>query len=160
MISERQDFDEKESKEIYNLLFQNRLFEYLNLTFAWIFATFVVSKYLRKLELTNFILKILIAKSFMLIYYLYSQELDVCSTMDVLFGHLTIAQQIYYTQFWFSFLFGLAIGHYNSFIDAQRDRALQKVNQALGALQARKELSPAEEKLRVNIQSYQVYLNN
>lgn len=157
---ERQDLDEKEAKEIYSHLFQNKLFEYLNLTFAWIFGAFLVSKYLKRLELTNFVLKVIIAKSFLLIYYLYSQSLDTCSLFDDVFGYLTIAQQIYYVECWFAFIFGLLIGFYNFYSESVKQKALQKISQALDVLKTQKEKSESENKLMENIQNYYHYLCN
>jgi hypothetical protein len=157
---ERQDLDEKEAKEIYSHLFQNKLFEYLNLTFAWIFVAFLISKYLKRLELTNFVLKVIIAKSFLLIYYLYSQGLDTCSLLDDVFGHLTIAQQIYYVECWFAFIFGMMLGFYNSYSEGVRQKALGKISQALEVLKGQKEKSESEGKLMENIQNYYHYLSN
>jgi hypothetical protein len=159
-IYERQDFDEKESKEVHNFLFQNKLFEYLNLTFAWIFVTFLVSKYLNKLQLTNFILKILIAKTFLIVYYLYSQSEDTCSFLDDLFVHLTIYQQIYYSEFWFSFAFGLAIGHFNQYIDDSKQKSLGKLSQTSEVLTSLNDKTDSETKLLEKIQNYYQYLNN
>jgi len=157
---ERQDLDEKEAKELYSHLFQNRLFEYLNLTFAWIFGAFLISKYLRRLELTNFVLKVIIAKSFLLIYYIYSQSIDSCSLLDDVFGHLTIAQQIYYVEYFFAFIFGLLIGFYNFYSESLKQKALQKISQALEVLKSQPEKGEIENKLMENIQNYYHYLNN
>jgi hypothetical protein len=160
VIFERDNIEEKDYKEIYNYLFQDKLFESLNFTFLCIFLTFLISKYLARLELANFILKILIAKSFIMIYYLYSQKVDSCSFLDDIFAHLTISQQIYYSEFWFSFAFGLAIGLYNDYLGKSKIAALDKIQFALKKLESKKDKAEIDQKLVESVQNYYKYVNN
>ena len=156
----KENFDETQIKNVHSYLFQKKLFQYLNTTFLWVFVSFLFSRYLKQLEITNFLLKILMGKSFVVIYYLYSQNIEECSLLDSVFGFLTISQQIYYCEFFISMIFGFfsAIYFKNSMEEKQKMKKsvadikeiLEKINGDGSALK----------ELKVNVRKFSEFLNN
>lgn len=158
-IFENDQFDEKRIKEIHSYLFQTKLFEYLNATFIWIFLSFLLSHFLKQYELTAFFLKVLMGKTFVLIYFLYSQSVDTCSIFDSVFEHITISKQIMYIEFCISFIFGfLAVYFYDSFKD-EKERLIKSVEQAKQTLGQTKNEAAVVKDLKNVLEKFSKFLN-
>lgn len=159
-VFEKENFDETQIKNVHSYLFQKKLFQYLNTTFLWVFVSFLFSRYLKQLEITNFLLKILMGKSFVVIYYLYSQNVEECSLLDSVFGFLTISQQIYYCEFFISMIFGFfsAIYFKNSMEEKQKmKKSVAEVKEILEKVNGD---GSALKELKENVKKFSEFLNN
>lgn len=159
-VFERDNFDETQAKTIHNYLFQRRLFGYLNTTFIWVFFTFVLCKVLRELEITNFILKVLMGKSFVVVYYLYAQPVDECSIMDRLFSHLTMSQQIRHSEIIFSLFFGVLAAIVFEYQREERKKLRTEVGLAKAAVDSMSGDTPALKELRDSLKRFADLVNN
>ena len=159
-IFERDNFDETQIKNVHSYLFQRKLFQYLNMTFVWVFVSFLLSKYLKQLEITNFLLKILMGKSFVVIYYLYSQNVEECSLLDSAFGFLTISQQIYYCEFVVSMIFGFVTAIFFENFKEEKEKMKKSVCEVKQILDKTSGDAPALKELKENVKKFSDFLNN
>ena len=158
-VFENDQFDEKRIKEIHSYLFQTKLFEYLNSTFIWIFLSFLFSHFLKQYELTAFFLKVLMGKTFVLIYFLYSQSVDSCSIFDSLFEYLTISKQIMYIEFFISFVFGfLAVYFFESFKE-EKEKLVKSVEQVKRIVNESKNESVVVKDLKNVLEKFSKFLS-
>lgn len=127
-VIERDNYDETGAKQLHNNVFQFRLYQYLNSTFIWVLFTFLFSKLLRELDMTNFLLKVLMAKAFVVVYFMYRQPVDECSILDTFFGHLTIFQQLRLAELVFSFVFGIVAAVVFDYVRAEKLKLRQEVS--------------------------------
>lgn len=104
---EVEDVEHARVTALYRHQIQAGILEYMHTLFFWIFALFAVSKLRRNLAALGHLLKVVLAKSFALVCYLFAQDVYSCSALDRLFPHATIYQQLYLAEFVFAALLAL-----------------------------------------------------
>jgi hypothetical protein len=159
-IVERDNFDETGAKQLQNTVFQLRLYQYLNSTFIWVLFTFFFCKVLRELDLTNFLLKVLMAKAFVIIYFLYSQPVDECSILDTFFGHSTIFQQLRLAELVFSFVFGVMAAVVFEYMRAEKLKLRQEIGKTKAVVDAMEGDAPAVKELKESVKKFADLVNN
>lgn len=160
VVFERDNFDETQAKTVHNYLFQRRLFSYLNTTFIWVFFTFVLCKVLRELEITNFLLKVLMGKSFVVVYFIYAQPVDECSLLDRLFPNLTMYQQIYFAEAIFALFFGIVAALVFESQREERKKLRTDVGLAKAAVDNMTSDAPALKELKESLKRFADLVNN
>lgn len=159
-VFDRETFDEKDIKNVKNFLFQKKLFQYLNTTFVWIFLSFLFSKYLQQLEITNFLMKILMGKTFVIVYFLYSQEIEQCSLLDDVFEFSTISQQIFFSEFFISFVFGFITTIYFRYLKEEKEKLIQSIDQTKAFLSKKVTDCPHLKDLKQNVEKFRKFYDN
>lgn len=154
IIFPRDDLDETQAKTIYNFVFQRRLFQYINGTFIWVFLTFIMCKMLKELDITNFLLKVLMGKAFVVVYFMYSQAIDECSVLDRVFKHLTIFQQIKHAELVFSFIFGVAAAVVFQYHRTERVKLKASLTEAREAAEKLSGDAPALKELKESLKKF------
>lgn len=154
IIFQRDDLDETQAKTIHNYVFQRRLFQYINGTFVWVFLTFIMCKMLKELDITNFLLKVLMGKAFVVVYFMYSQAVDECSVLDRVFKNLTIFQQIKHAELIFSFIFGVAAAVVFQYHRAEREKLKASLAEARAAAEKLAGDAPALKELRESLKKF------
>lgn len=159
-VLERDNFDETGAKHLHNTMFQIRLYQYLNSTFIWVLFTFLFCKVLRELDLTNFLLKVLMAKAFVVVYFLYRQPVDECSILDTFFGHLTIFQQLRLAELVFSFVFGIMAAVVFDYVRAEKLKLRQEVGKTKAVVDGLQGDAPALKELKESVKKFSDLVNN
>lgn len=160
VVLERDNFDETQAKQLHNHAFQYRLYQYLNSTFIWVLLTFVLAKLVRELDMTNFLLKVLMAKAFVVIYFLYRQPVDECSILDSVFTHLTISQQLKYAELVFSFVFGVMSAIVFEYMHAEKVKLREEVARTKVAVDAMSGESTVIKELKESVKKFSDLVSN
>lgn len=158
-VLERHDMEETQTKQLTNQMFQLRLYQYLNSTFVWVILCFVFCKLLRELDMTNFLLKMLMAKAFVVIYFLYRQPVDECSPLDAVFGHLPIFQQLRYAEVVFSFVFGAVTAVVFEYMHAEKLKLRSEVEKTRRTVEAMQGDAPALAELKETVRKFADLVN-
>lgn len=125
------DQNDKELKEVQSALFQLKFYKLVNVSFLWICILFFLSTLTRTQRLINTMLKFVVLKTFIQIFYVYTQPVEEKSIFDSLFPYLTIHLQVLYVDYFFSIVMGLIWNVlFNRYADrVQEDKALIDVIQ-------------------------------
>ena len=92
------ELDQTIMSNIYRAGLQLKITEYLNTFFFWIFILFSVSKIQKSIFGVETLLRLLMAKSILIVYYIFAQDVQKPSLLDLVFPHLPIHQQIYASE--------------------------------------------------------------
>lgn len=160
IVFDHDNFEETQVKTIHNYIFQRRLFQYLNSTFIWVFLTFIMCKVLRELDITNFLLKILMGKAFVVVYFMYAQPVDECSALDRWFPRLTIFQQIKHAELVFSLGFGILAATVFEYKRRERAQLMADVGKAREAAEKLEGDHPAVKELKESLKKFAELASN
>ena len=105
-IYDNKDMDDKEIKQIQSYLFQFEFYRLVNISFLWICMLFLLSYLTRSQKIINMSLKLVILKTFIQIFYIYTQPIEEKSIFDSVFPYLTINYQIQYIEYMFALVMG------------------------------------------------------
>ena len=130
-IYENKDIDVKELKQIQSYLFQFEFYRLVNISFVWICMLFLLSTLTRSQKLINMMLKFVVLKTFIQVFYIYTQPVEEKSVFDSLFPYLTIHLQVRYIEYFFAVVMGFV---WNVLYCRYRDR-LGENRELIGCLQ-------------------------
>jgi len=103
---ENREMDAKETKQLQSYLFQFEFYRLVNISFLWICVLFGLSTLTRSQKLVNNMLKFVVLKTFIQVFYVYTQPVEEKSIFDSVFPHLTIHLQVFYLEYFFSVFMG------------------------------------------------------